>query len=618
MASSWWYDRYSYDRVDYSYSKGSGTRGWMSKLGSWWDEPSYKSKDSDANSAYKDLLSQLQNSANLLGSDATGGKVRVAWSDGNSVNMAGEDRTIYLSPDGLLDSSNEVSEEKLDGMTGKVYLASMLRETVDPKSYMKANSYRKTKCSGNKAVRLWEAVETGIARSRLLEDWSGFGPYVVQEAIQSSATKKQVQGFVDLSVISPSVDAAITAVAWNLLNPNDTITVPEVYDECMKVASDALADEVDASQRFDLCHRITQKIAEILKEKTPPTSECEGGSKKKGKGKDGDGKAPPKVCDGSMLGGKVENKVDENLSEQEAGDESDSDGSKIDVSVSNSEMNQSGKEFLFVIQKADSDDERCYREIVNQYAGAIRAVRSSLMFRNTEDRMVSYGHRRGDIDDGSLYKVRMGDDRVMSVKDTPSEKKIAVCILVDESGSMCGGNDDMARDVAIIMAEGLRGVSGITANIYGHSAETYGENREYCSGVVVYEYLSPRNSNPASCMNIQGRVENHDGFAIQHTANRFLRDHADADRKIMFVISDGEPCGSCYGGRAAEDHVRKVCEACGDRGLEVYGIGVADAFDDKTAERLYGKDRCVVLEDVQSSLGVMARFLRQIAAKMAR
>lgn len=636
MAKGWWYDRYNYDRGDYSYSKGSGARGWMSKLGSWWDEPSYGSKGSTAESAFQELLDQLQNSANLLGSDSDGGRVRVAWSDGNSVNMAGEDRTIYLSPNGVLDSSNEVSDEKLDGMTGKVYLASMLRETVHPVSFQKAMMFRKSKCVGGKAVKLWEAVETGIARSRLLEDWAGFGPYVVQEAMQSSATKDEVQTFLDLSAMSPTVDAAITAVAWNLLNPSDNVVPPGVYDECMKAAAEILAEEVESDRRFDLCVKVAKMIEQLL---PPPTGggggdskgegdESEGGESK-GEGPSDGGKkskkskkkeegGSPKVCDGSMLGETVKNEVDSSLSNQEAGDDSDAEGSKIDVKVEGQEeMNQDGKDFSFVVEETSDWHEEQYRRIVGEYASAIRAVKSSLMFRNTDTRMVSYGHRRGDIDENSLYKVRMGDERVMCVQDAASEKKIAVCVLVDESGSMGGGNDDMARDVAIVMAEGLRGVSGITVNIYGHSAETEGANG-FCRGVVVYEYLSPRNRNPASCMNIEGRVENHDGFAIQHVANQFLRDNADADRKIMFVISDGEPCGSRYGGRPAENHVRKVCESCDKRGLEVYGIGVMDAFDEKTAKRLYGEGRCVVLSDVKSSLGVMTRFLRQIASKMTR
>lgn len=675
MSKGWWFDRHSYDHRDYSYDKGSGSRGWMSKLGSWYDDDDYyRPSKTDANRAFQNLLNQLQNSANLLGSDAEGGAVRVCWSNGQNVNLQSEDRTIFLSPDNVLDGKNAVSDEKLDAMTGKVYLASMLRETVDPNAYGMAQAYRGSKGLGGSAVRLWEAVETSIARTQLLDDWAGFGPYIAEDARASSATKEQVQEFIDASVMNPNVESALTAIAWNLLNSSDPVRVPDVYDKCVEVASEALADEVEASDRFRVCHDIAQQIEKILHEaKTAPEkgdgdpdsssksdgsdgdsspsgsdgdsdsessdsgdSEEEGeesdresgsGSSAGGKGKPSKpSKKPgkpgeaPKVCDDSMLGANVDNKVNAELAKQIAEDKSESSsGGDIDVLTADSRMDQTGKHFSFVSVRANGDQDAKYRMIVNDHRRAIQMVRSSLMFRNADASMVSYGHRRGDIDENSLFKVGMGDDRVMCVRDAVSDKKIAVCLLVDESGSMGSGRgskSEMSRNVAIVLAEGLKGIAGISVDIYGHSAEINGEDGKFCYGAVMMEYVSPRKSDIASCMNITGRGENHDGHAIQHTANRFLRDHADASRKIMFVISDGQPAGSCYGGLKAVSHVLNVSEACRSRGLEVYGIGVLNAFSMEVANRLYGKDRCVVLADVESSLGVMTRFLRQVASRV--
>ena len=641
MSKGWWFDRYSYDHRDYSYEKGSGSRGWMSKLGSWYDDDDwYRPSKKDANRTYQRMLNQLQNSANLLGNEDQGGAIRVSWSNGQNVNQPGStDRTIYLSPDGLIDATNnEISEEKLDAMTGKVYLASMLRETVDPIAFAQAQVGRTMKESAP-IVKLWEAVETSIARSQLLEDWAGFAPYIAEDGRQSSATKEEVQQYLDASVIQPNVDSAITAIAWNLLNANDPVLVPDVYDQCVEAASEVLAEEVDASDRYHACHEITERIRKILKEthrsegegEGDPDSSSEGGdddgSKSKGKrrrrpskGGSSEGGKSPELCDGDLLGDTVENSIDASLSEQKA--ESDSEvgtGANIDVLTADSIMDQNGKKFAFVPVNASAKNATDYREIVANNRSAIQLVRSSLSFRNTDTSMVSFGHRRGDIDDNSLFKVRMGDDRVMSVRDTVSAKKIAVCLLVDESGSMgsgSGSKSEMARDVAIILAEGLKGVNGITVNIYGHSAEINAPGKGHCYGAVMLEYVSPRKSDLASCMQIHGRGENHDGFAIQHTANQFLRDHSDATRKIMFVISDGQPAGSYYGGVKAVEHVRNVSDACRGRGLEVYGIGVLSAFSLEVANRLYGKDKCVVLSDVKSSIGVMTRFLRQVASKM--
>jgi nitric oxide reductase activation protein len=114
-------------------------------------------------------------------------------------------------------------------------------------------------------------------------------------------------------------------------------------------------------------------------------------------------------------------------------------------------------------------------------------------------------------------------------------------------------------------------------------------------------------------------MENHDGFAIQHTANAFFRDYGTYDRKIMFVISDGQPAGSNYGGSRARKHMRKVADACRSKlGVEVYGIGIDSAYENATGNEMYGQGNFVVLQDVTSSLPIMARFVRQVAMSMKK
>ena len=253
-----------------------------------------------------------------------------------------------------------------------------------------------------------------------------------------------------------------------------------------------------------------------------------------------------------------------------------------------------------------------YRKVLSEHRGEIRTIRSSLQFRNNINNMVSYGHRSGDIDDNSLFKIRMNDDRVMTKTDTVSSKKIAICLLVDESGSMGAGNRVAdARNTAIILGESLRGMDGIALSIYGHSAEEgYPHNN-----LTLREYYSPRQNNMAACMEMDARCQNHDSYAILHTANIFDRDYHDYDRKIVFVISDGEPAGGGYGGRPAMAHMLAVSQACEKRGIEVYGVGIDNAYSTTAGKLMYGEGRFVVLDDVKSSLGVMTRFIRQIAMK---
>jgi hypothetical protein len=659
-SKKWWWEDYDYDHRDYSYSKGSGSRGWMSKIGG--DSDDYWKPKKNVNEVYQDLLNQLQNSSNIIGSDELG-QIVVHWSDGQNVNDVKADKAgchnIYLSPDNLLSTSgkgNEVSEEILDAMTGKVYLASTLRETVDPKAYDQAKAARaivadaKAKGKGkidsksnviSNAVTLWESIETSIARSKIVEDWAGFGPYVAGDAQRSSASKQSVQDFIDASVAKPSVDAATLAIAWNLLNSSDPVTIPDCYNGCIDAASEMMEEEIPAEDRFESCRELTDRIRKILKTKEmegssegEPDSESEGDDKDGDGGsqgdKDGDGdgssdsddddgtecdaSAKPSVCDGSLLGETVDNRTDVNLSEQEASEEasnSDEDKAGITADVPDSLCNLGEKYDLIKvdIRSSFNDD---YKKIVADHRSEIRSIRSSLMFRNNVTKMVSYGHRSGDIDENSLFKIKMNDDRVMTKADSVSNKKIAICLLVDESGSMgCDNRVEEACNTAIVMAESLRGMEGISVSIYGHSAE---ESHKY-RNVTLREYYSPRQNNLAACMEISARAQNHDSYAILHTANIFNRDYLDYDRKILFVISDGEPAGSGYGGAPARKHMLNVSQACSKKGVEVYGVGVANAFTQAAGVSMYGDNKFVVLSDVRSSLGVMSRFIRQIAMK---
>jgi len=632
--SGWWFDRYDYDYRDYSYSRESGSRGWMSKLGGYDDygySGWYSSHKDDPKRVFQNLLNQLQNSANIIG-ESNDGVLKVKWSNGENHNET--TGVVYLSPDNLTNAEGCVEEETVDAMTGKVYLASAMRDTVDEDSYRAAQVAREMSAKSHihrGAVKIWEAIETSIARHKVIGDWVGFAPYICKDSERSSEAKDKIQHFIDASSEKPSIDAAVLAISWNLLNPSDRIKIPDCYNSCVDVAANILGKEIKPKDRFRTAFSLSSKIASMLpsplSEKVSSESgdcsndddddgcSCEDCRKKKrlkeAKKKESKDHSAPKVLDSSLLGDRVKNDTDESLANQEGesgDDESDTD-KKVDIQFEGGDDFSTEHEFLI----AEAGNNSQFNSLLKKHSSVIRSIRNSLSFRNNSMRMPSYGHRSGDIDENALFKIKMNDDRIMLRSDTISEKKIALCLLVDESGSMGGERVRNARDVAITLASALGGVGGITTSVYGHTAE------EDVSGCTIREYFTPRNPNLSSCMGMQGRMENHDGFAIQHTANAFYRDYGTYDRKIMFVISDGQPAGTFYGGSTARKHMKKVSDACRSKlGVEVYGIGIDNAYENKYGNEMYGQDNFVVLGDVFSSLPVMSRFIRQIAMTMKK
>ena len=624
-------------------------KGWMSKF----DVGHYfLTESNNEKRIYSNILRQLQNSANIIGNKSDCSReIKVLWSDGSNVNDISNDN-IYISPDKLI-SGGKVNDELLEAMTGKVYVASYLRETVDIEAYndsmfdvvnMSDYMHPEDNIVSN-GIFLWRTLEIVNARELIAENWAGFIPYVNKEKVYNSIKKNTVKKFVNSEEIS--LDAAICYISWNYQNSDDLIN-HEIYNKCLELFYNEL--ERDSSENnYKFCVNVVRKVWEMLQqecgedgsESSPEdqdgseSSDSQDGSDSSPEAQEGsdlgegsqdsigEGKeekeaqegsqkpklqepageySGPKTFDSSLLGEKVKSSVEEDLSE-----------SYVDDVSAPSKLNDVGRNYKLVDLTVDEYKIQEYNKIVNDHRSEIRSIVNSLSFRNNTQSNFSYGNRSGDIDENNLYKIKMNDDRIMTRRDVVGSKKIAICLLVDESGSMSGQRIINARNVSIVLAESMKSVEGIDLSIYGHTAEEY--NISGGEGVCLREYVSPRKPHIHNCMCMEARLENHDGYAILHTSKLFLQDYADYDRKIMFVISDGEPAGSKYHGRLAMEHVRDCTNNSRSKNLEVYGIGVCDAFSSEKGELMYGADNFVVLSNVTDSLGVISRFIRQVASK---
>jgi cobalamin biosynthesis protein CobT len=656
QSDDWWWDRFSFNHRAVAYDPGKGSASWRSRLGVADQEDDWtldlgisrlRGKKNDPNRHYATALNQLQGSANVMGGDR---RLSVRWSNGENANSPTQD-TVYLCPDDLVEGT-KIKDEAIDALTGKVYMASTLRDTIHPQAWLQATVARAKigqSDMADAAVRLWQALETSVARHSILENWGGFAAYLSKDEEMTVASKETIQAYLNDSEVKPSTTAVSVALAWNLLHPHDRVRVPDIYDPVLDVVGKALANEIAPEDRFKVSEAIAEQIVKLLAEVDPPFPEDKeeddsnngddkdedenerNGDRDDDRDEDGDDDEDPKgsshplrpgvprTTDDVQFGGKVSNETDEKLAEEvpersrdEKGGEPGSIESKYDsyhadekttfINMSEGEVSPAAAE--------------AYAETLRELGHAIRCVRDSLAFHHNEMRNPTYGHRSGDIDEGNLFKLALNDDALMQQNEIESRRSIAIALLVDESGSMRGGRDESAAKVAMILAEGLGRIPGITVDVYGHSAEEYGMG--HC-GTVIREYLTPRSRKPESMRSIEGRSENHDGFAIQHVANKFYGDRKFAEKKMMFVISDGEPCGSWYNGGKAIRHVMEVCNLVRSKlDVAVYGIGVDKGYTNSRGVEMYGSGNFVVLDDVESAAPVIARFVRQVAASMKR
>lgn len=206
--------------------------------------------------------------------------------------------------------------------------------------------------------------------------------------------------------------------------------------------------------------------------------------------------------------------------------------------------------------------------------------------------------RSGILDTTKLAEAYQGVPQVYLRQGHVRTNKSTICVLIDESRSMGGKKEILARQAAILLNETFGKSLGVDLYIYGHTADI---------GLIGYINLSvyregshynPKFSLSKSC----AKSQNRDGDAILEVAKRVRK--FTKENCIMFVISDGSPCANGYGGiPAIKDTAAKVKEA------EKLGFGIIQI----SIDAVYGvKDMFDTYIDIGYNLEEMPKLLNEI------
>ena len=235
-----------------------------------------------------------------------------------------------------------------------------------------------------------------------------------------------------------------------------------------------------------------------------------------------------------------------------------------------------------------------FRTFLNEVSSQIGGVahRLVLLLRSSADRTVG-DQESGRIDTRALASVRLGNRRVFLQERKASEGKVAVELLIDQSASMGETflskgrrqtRQAFALQGAIVLAEALdRARVPFEAIGFGHDRPL--PRREWdpiytrveSRNLRVFKsfderYLSVRDRFGAATVLEQ---DNDDGDALLAVAYRLAA--RPESRKIIVVISDGDPCHHMgvgpYASRA-RGYLKEVIERCSAAGIEVGGLGI--------------------------------------------
>ncbi|MEE0060119.1 MAG: hypothetical protein UE295_04750 [Acutalibacteraceae bacterium] len=181
-------------------------------------------------------------------------------------------------------------------------------------------------------------------------------------------------------------------------------------------------------------------------------------------------------------------------------------------------------------------------------------------------------------------------------------------LLIDNSGSMCGRNIEIAKETACLLYEACMSMDNITINVTSHNTGYIG-NKEYC---VLRRCIIDDSLSPCGIMDLNGEGSNRDGLALEVISKAMLQQRNSEGRKIFIYINDGCPAAENYDG-----HYDCVLQELNDfsKNMEkesvIFLVAGIDG-DKERLEKLYGSNHFLNIENLDSLPQRLSRILLNI------
>lgn len=211
------------------------------------------------------------------------------------------------------------------------------------------------------------------------------------------------------------------------------------------------------------------------------------------------------------------------------------------------------------------------------------------------------GHRAGMIDH---RRIALKTDKKCRRKVEPKKPTAAVSMVIDASGSMSGRREHLASECAVVLAQ--------VVDRLGWEFEVVDFNepqRGVCEMTIRKGFDAPLNrvTREAIATPFAGG-NNPDGYAMEWAYNRLV--NRDVDFHFMFVISDGQPCGSHAAGFTPHTHLQQV--VADGKKATWFGIGV----DGQDVGCYYPNAVTCNAKDLPTvGLGVIKKMLKKVKVK---
>ena len=235
-----------------------------------------------------------------------------------------------------------------------------------------------------------------------------------------------------------------------------------------------------------------------------------------------------------------------------------------------------------------------YNESLSRVRRHIPSIAAALRLNNDDYRYSVTGLRSGLLDTNRLAEARQGVQTVHMRKGRISSDRTGIALVIDESGSMRGIRETLARDTAVLVNEAVGNIPGVTLHIYGYSSGRY--------GAELYPYregAAPDNKYRLGAITSRGRTPT--AQAILETAAR-IRARGDGDKTVMLVISDGNADSGPGPVREAVDRIRR-------RNIDVIGVSVSSDLDQTRLGQMY--DNWIMMDDLHDLAPRLAKTVKE-------
>lgn len=224
-------------------------------------------------------------------------------------------------------------------------------------------------------------------------------------------------------------------------------------------------------------------------------------------------------------------------------------------------------------RKADVTEKskEIYKDAISKIDTTKAAVLQKLFSRKSKNYEFSMkSMRSGRLDTNKIAEAAQQVPTIYERFGQVTTSKVCVGVLIDESGSMGGSKIEKAREAAIFINEVFKKMPDVQLFIYGHTADN---TTNGSTDMMVYREKGFI-TDSFSLGSVRARSNNRDGDAIYATAKR-MRNHT-LDQGLLFVISDGAPSASDYGGRSAIEDTRKKVLRAQALGFQVIQIAIEE------------------------------------------